>query len=924
MKLSRQQRIHLGFAASIVFLLFIAMSAWWNARQTVAAFRDIDQGGEVLDQLDQTLIMLLNAETGTRGFVITGDEAFLEPYQIGLASLRKSFGDAPRPSQHGPLQHVSQSGLKPLVQKRMAYLEELIQLRRGGDTSGAFRRSADGQGKLAMDEIREFIGEMQAEENQLLRQRSIESQARIRTTVAMVVLVCLLAIALVALAKLLSRRDLLKQQQSDAEHNHFFSHSLDMFGIAGTDGYFKRINPAFGRTLGWSEEEFMARPFLDFVHLEDQTATQNETINLASGNPTHNFDNRYRCKDGSYRWLAWRAFPRANGSIYAMARDVTELKEAEGVLLVATAARDLTERQRVVAALAKAAAELKENNARLDKERTALAASVAQRTAELTDANTELAKASQAKSEFLATMSHELRTPLNGILGMNELLLGTELNVKQRQYGEACSSSGKLLVQLINDILDLSKIEAGKVELEEREFDMEALVYDVADMMALSARQKGLIVRCNLSGETCVVAVGDANRLRQVLMNLVNNAVKFSSVGSVTIHCTRATQSDGAVRLRCAIVDTGIGIPAERRDRLFQAFSQVDNSTTRRFGGTGLGLSICRQLVELMGGQIGVESQVGVGSTFWFEFPTRIISEHSGLQRTRRVLAGTRVISVKGPGVERTQITECLASWDCPLAQVATGEEALSAVLRATGTEAPFRIALVDCQLVGDDEYVVMQKLNSIPDLHVIGLGAPDDASIDFLHTLGVRHVLRDPIRPSDLLNAIASVLSVSDGTTENPAAISRPRAGSIFGHVLVAEDNRINQLYIVDLLKDFGCTVELVVNGEEAIAAVELQRYDLLLMDSQMPEMDGYAATREIRRREALQVDHRRLPIIALTANALKGDRERCLEAGMDAYVSKPIESERLLCLLEKYLRESPAMDQIVAAPALACVTAP
>ncbi|WP_417748428.1 ATP-binding protein [Rosistilla oblonga] len=515
--------------------------------------------------------------------------------------------------------------------------------------------------------------------------------------------------------------------------------------------------------------------------------------------------------------------------------------------------------------------------------------------------------ANRAKSEFLAAMSHELRTPLNGILGMNELLLNTSLTERQRQFVQAGDTCGKALMQQINDILDLSKIEAGKLELDLQSCDLESLVYSIAEVFSLSAQRKGYPMECNIDTEACLTVRCDGNRLRQILVNLVSNAIKFTKSGSVTLRTQCVEHRGNQMRLRFSVIDTGIGIPADQIDRLFKPFSQVDQSSSREFGGTGLGLSICKQLIEFLGGSIGVESRPGVGSTFWFETTVETESDTDIVAKHRRELAGICVVSVNESIDARQQIYDSLQAWECPFERFHSLAEARAAIETAKRQGRPFSRALIDCQSVATEGFGELKLFAQTCQLPIIGLAAElDDEMQKRLADLGVGEVLFDPVRPSALFDALATAIAIPDDSSSAAAAAATStstRNGAMSAHILVAEDNDINQMYIEELLTRMGCTCEIVNNGNEAIQAVEAGRYDLVLMDCQMPESDGFTASREIRRREADGDSAVHLPIIALTANAMKGDRERCMAAGMDEYLSKPIKFDQLRDMLARFL---------------------
>lgn len=663
------------------------------------------------------------------------------------------------------------------------------------------------------------------------------------------------------------------------KYRRFFENAVEGIFQTTEEGKYLAANPALARIYGYDSVAAMQEGIQNIaaeLYVDARRRDEFKRL-MALHDVITDFESEVHRRDGSTIWIVEnaRAYRDENGNLLyyeGTVEDVTHRKQAEQLL----------------------------------REKEAAEA------------------ANRAKSQFLASMSHEIRTPLNGVIGMLDLLTGTELSDQQRRYTELAKSSADVLLSLINHVLDLSKIEAGKLELERVSFDLHELLEGVPDMFAHRAHSKQLELNCQLLGAVPRRVLGDPDRLRQVFINLMGNSIKFTEQGGVLLRAQPEGASGAAdvVSVKFEIVDTGIGIPTDRIGRLFQSFSQADVSTTRKYGGTGLGLAISKQLVELMGGEIGVTSKPGRGSTFWFTVPLALdhsepaVGDHCGKLQGTRVLVAVQ--SETQLEVIRGQLSRCGVS----VTQARGAIDVLDILRTAALTSNPYTVAVVDRAMPDADGLSLAEMIKadaSIRNVELVVLTSLDEElSTEAIAQFGLT-CLRKPVRQSTWLDTFLNLAhrrhSPQQASSPTRSATQMSSSAHRLGEerqlrVLVADDNEINQLVACEMLRAAGYEPTVVKNGKEAVAAIGNEPFDVVLMDCEMPELDGFGATRLVRSREAERANAgeavRTLPIIALTAQAVQGDRERCLAAGMTDYVTKPVNRQELLRAIQACLEDS------------------
>jgi two-component system, sensor histidine kinase and response regulator len=875
-----KQAVRIGLGASLVLIVFTSFSSYQSAERYHRDAKWVSHTREVILTLQRINIFHQKIRASARGYVITRGKEDLTTYQeskqafqFQMEQLRVLVAD--NISQKQRVTHIER-----LLPERWSYLDQLIVLGRIRDIQAAERLIESRPHLAVRDALYDYLDTMEQEERLLLQKRLDARQRSHARAKVWVISGAALSIFLFCWVAFMLRRENRQRENVERqikEQKAVLESVVDNLAeglvVADTRGEFLIFNPAAVHILGIGQVQSSPQEWTDrygMFETDQKTPLATEDLPLIKAINGEACDNKElfvrnpKIPEGAFISVSGRPIRDENGRLQG------------GVVVF----HDISERRK------------------------------AQQT--MAEARDTAMESARLKSEFMANMSHEIRTPMNAIIGMASLLLDTRLDTKQRQFAQIVMRAGESLLSIINDILDFSKIESGKFILESTDVDMRAIVEDVLLMLAEKAQAKNVELISSIPNALPPLVWGDPHRLRQVLTNLVGNAVKFTEKGEVVIRVSEEYRDQDRHWIRFQVEDTGIGIPEEARGKLFNAFTQADGSTTRKFGGTGLGLAISKKLVELMGGEMGAQSEPGKGSVFWFTAPFKTHEGKPAILEPQRELAGQRVLIVDDNKTNREIVHHQIVSWGMKNGDASSGIEALEILRREASAGQPYNLAILDMQMPEMDGLSLAQVIKSDPLIAstrlIIMTSLGNQMEPRMLRNAGVERCLIKPVRQSDLYNCLVAVLTAGVSTSNPKKRIKKPRPSSRSAPVhaarlLIVEDNKVNQEVTLFQLEKLGYQADVAANGHEAIEAHARHAYDVILMDCQMPEMDGYAATAEIRRRET---GGRRTPIIAMTANALEGDRQRCLNAGMDDYISKPVSLSVLKTMLEHVLETS------------------
>lgn len=880
---SVERNVLIGFVSALVIIISLCALYYRSRTNLMEAENLVEHTHQVIEEIAETISSLKDAETGTRGYLMSaGNESYLDTYGQAITEVMAHFENVRKLTADNTRQQERVNTLEPLIKAKLDHLAELIKTRRNGDEKSANRLFLSGKGKVQMDEIRLIVNEMRQDERNLLVQRT--ERAEISRYSTFNILICFVAAIFLffLIAFFIIRRDIAVQSRADLAMREsekrvrlFVERTPAAVAMLDQEMRYVLTSHRWLTDYNLGDQNIIGQSHYDIFPDIPERWKEIHRRGLA-GEVLKSDEDPFPRADGGMDWLRWEMHPwRDNqgkiGGIIFFTEVITERKKLE---------------------------------------------------TELKDARDAALDSARLKSEFLANMSHEIRTPMNGVIGMTDLLLDTELDEEQAEYTETIRNSADSLLAVINDILDFSKIEAGKLNFETIDFDLSETIENTVEIFAEPAQKKRIKIASLVEANVPVELRGDPSRLRQIMTNLIGNAVKFTKSGEVVVRVNNESETVDQAWLKFSVSDTGIGISPDTKKCLFQPFTQADGSTTRQYGGTGLGLAITKQLVEIMGGSISVESELGKGSVFSFTacFEKQAVDAVKKFQPLTD-LTNLRILIVDDNATNRRILKHYVTSWGMVAVDATDGMDALEILRAAAKRHEKFDLAILDLMMPimdGFDLARQIKKDSTISDVCLILMpsfgmrGHSREAK-----QAGIEGYLVKPLRQSDLFNCIAAVMGDTFVQTTIPTAtetspkipliakyMSNEKSAAPPKPILVVEDNAVNQKVVKLQLERMGFAVESAYNGKEALAALKLKAYSLILMDCQMPEMDGYEATGAIR---IFENGGRRTPVIAVTANAMQGEREKCLAAGMDDYISKPIRKEVLKETLERWLNQAP-----------------